>query len=89
MPLKRVVAQLGNTEIKVENTWFSGASLFVNQDVVARYDDYFALSKADPIMSAKVVIEGVEKLVEVFCFAIFTVKIKICVDGVQLAGDRF
>lgn len=89
MPLKRVVAQIGDTEIKVENTWLSGARLFVNGSAVARTDDYFALNKSKPMMTAKVVIDGAEKLVEVFCFALFTVKIKICVDGIQLAGDRF
>ena len=89
MPQKSVDAQVGDTEIRVENTWLGGARLFVNGDVVARTDDYFALNKSKPMMTARVVIDGAEKLVEVFCFAIFTVKIKICVEGIQLAGDRF
>jgi hypothetical protein len=89
MPLKTVIAQFGDTEIKVENTWFSGAKLFVNQKLVVENKDSFALKKTIPIMTARVVIDGTEKLVEVFAFAIFTVKIKICVDGIQVAGNRF
>jgi hypothetical protein len=89
MPLKTVIGQVGDTEIKVENTWFSGAKLFVNQKLVAENNDYLALNKSEPLMTAKVLIDGSEKLVEVFAFAIFTVKIKICVDGIQIAGNNF
>lgn len=89
MPIKTVVAHVGGTEIKVVNTWFSGAKLLVNQEVVAENNDYLALSKSKPLMTAKVLIEGSEKFVEVFAFAVFTVKIKICVDGIQVAGNSF
>lgn len=89
MPLKSVVAQFGNTEIKVENTWFGGARLLVDQKEVAVNKDYFALRKSKPLMTARVPIEGVERLIEIFVSALFTVKIKICVDGAQVGGDRF
>jgi hypothetical protein len=89
MPIKTVIAQVKGIETKVVNTWFSGAKLLVNQEVVAENNDYFALSKSKPVMTAKVLIDGSEKFVEVFAFAIFTVKIKICVDGIQVAGNSF
>lgn len=89
MPLTTVTAQVGDSEIKVINTWLSGAKLFVNQQVVATNKNLFALSKSKPLMTAKVLIDGSEKLVEIFAFALFTVKIKICVDGIQVAGSKF
>ncbi len=89
MPLKRVTAQIGSTEIKFENTWFHGAKLFVNGQEVATNNKYFALSKSHPVISVRTLIDGTEKLIEVFAFAIFTVKLKICLDGKQIAGDQF
>jgi len=89
MPLKTVVARVEDIEIRVENTWSGGARLFVNQEIVSSNNDSFALSRSKPFMTARALINGTEKLIEVFIYAIFTVKIKICVDGNQVAGDDF
>jgi hypothetical protein len=40
-------------------------------------------------MAAKVKLEGAERLVEVYVSALFTIKIKICVDGMQIGGEEF
>lgn len=80
---------MGGTEIKVVNTWFHGAKLFVNGQEVAVNNKYFALSKSHPVMSVRTLVDGTERLIEVFAFAVLTVKLKICLDGKQIAGDKF
>jgi len=89
MPLKVVTAQVDGTEVRLENTWTKGARLYVGDKQVAENLDHFALDKKRPLMSVRVEVAGRERLVEVFCYAIFFVKLKICVDGVQVAGDQF
>lgn len=89
MPLKTVSAQVGNTEIKVENTWFGGAKLLINGQVVAENKQIFSTSKTNPLMSVRTQIDGSERLIDVFAYAIVTVKIKICVDGKLVGGDSF
>ncbi len=88
MPKKTVAVRLDGVEIRLENTWFSGARLFVDNKQVAESLDYFALDKHRPLMTARVSIAGKERLVEAFIHALIFVKLKICVDGVQVAGDR-
>ena len=89
MPLKRVVAQIGNTEIKVENTWLGGAKLFIDDKPIVTNSEMIAINKNTPLITTRAVIDGVERLVEIYVYAIFRVKIKICVDGTRVAGDRF
>jgi hypothetical protein len=52
-------------------------------------NDAFAIKKNKALMSAKVMINGVERLVEVFPYAILTVKLQIRIDGKKIAGDEF
>lgn len=47
------------------------------------------LSRNKPVLSHQVVSEGASFLIEVFSYAIFTVKAKIVIDGQQIAGDSF
>ena len=89
MPQKIVMAKYGEHEIRVENTWFSGATLFIDGGRVKKNNDYLALKNDKPLMAAKVKLEGAERLVEVYVSALFTIKIKICVDGMQIGGEEF
>jgi hypothetical protein len=89
MPIKVVTGELGNNTIVVENTWFNGCKLIINNEIVSENSDYFAIKKNKAIMQAKIDHDGITRKVEVFVFAIFTVNIKIVVDGEYLAGDRF
>ena len=89
MPKKVVVAKLGDCEILVVNTWFSGLTLLVNDEEIRKYDNLVAVSKDKPIISEHVEINGSKRLIEVFVHAVFTVKIKICVDGAHISGDYF
>ena len=89
MPKRIMLAKYGQSEIRVENTWFNGATLFVDGDRVARANDYFIFNKYKPLISENVKLDGAERLVEVFMLARTTVKIKINVDGRQIGGEVF
>ncbi|PKM18386.1 MAG: hypothetical protein CVV11_13790 [Gammaproteobacteria bacterium HGW-Gammaproteobacteria-15] len=89
MPKKTVVGEYQGHKITVENTWFGGAKLFHNNDLVATNNDFFAVKKSVPLMSGKITINGVEHLIQVFGYALITVKLQIKINGKYLAGDRF
>ncbi|MCT7942858.1 hypothetical protein [Shewanella holmiensis] len=89
MPKKVVETTIANTHIRFENTWLSGAKLIVDGKILVQDDSYLSLNKNSPLVAKKIVVEGVEHLIEVFVYAIFTVKIKIHVDGQYVAGDKF
>ena len=89
MPKKIVETTIGNTHIKFENTWFSGAKLFVDGELLVKDNSMFALDKNSPQVAKKILVDGAEYLIEVFAYAIFTVKLKLHVNGEFVAGDRF
>lgn len=76
-------------EIHVRNSWSHGLKLYVDGDCRAATSKLFALSKSKPFLSYQVVADGASFLIEVYCYAFFTVKAKIVVDGQQIAGDSF
>ena len=89
MPKKTIVARYGSREIQVENTWFNGLTLIVDDEHIARNNDLLALNKHKPILSTRVTLDGVERRIEVFAYALWTAKLKICVDGTQIGGEFF
>ena len=89
MPKKTITGTFADNSFSLENTWFSGAKLLHNGDVIANDNSLFALSKDKPMMSAKVMIDGSEATVEAFGFALITVKLQIRVNGTKIAGDDF
>jgi hypothetical protein len=89
MPKKTIVGEFGGSRFIVENTWFSGAKLFHGHELIATNNNMIAIKKGQAVMSAKVIIGEVERLVEVFAYAIFTVKLQIRIDGKIIAGDLF
>lgn len=89
MPIKITEGSIDGSKIRVENTWFHGLKLFFNDELLEYNKDSASVDKRVPIISKKISIGGRERIIEVFARAIFTVKIKIVVDGVKVAGDNF
>ena len=77
-------------ELMVRNSWNGGIRLFVDGEQVAENRQMLALSKEEPLLSASVAREkGEPFLVEVFAHALFSVSVKIVVDGKQVGGEVF
>ena len=84
------IAEYDGHQIRVHNTWFSGQRLFIDGECRDTDGQLFIVSGTIPRLSARLLgSEGQTHVVEVFSKAIFTVKVKICVDGRQIAGDVF
>ena len=67
----------------------SGLSLFVNNMQIKKADGFVDLNKKQPWIAEPVTLDGSDRLIEVFVNAVFSVKIKICVDGKRIGGDDF
>ena len=89
MPKKIVAGEYEGSTITVENTWFGGAKLLHNDKVIASNNNFFAVSKTKPLMSATIELNDVKHVVEVYGYAIITVKLQIKVNGSYIAGDKF
>ncbi|WP_395748586.1 hypothetical protein [Prosthecobacter sp.] len=76
-------------KIRVRNSWSHGMRLFVDGECLAETGRLFALSRSEPVLSHRVAVDGASFLIEIFCYALLTVKAKIVVDGQQIAGDEF
>ena len=88
MPKREIVAEHEGHEIRVVNSWFGGAKLYVDGDCRDTTNELFALG-GSPILSATLSFESGTQLVEVYIRAVMTTKIKIYVDGRHIAGDIF
>ncbi|KAF0176532.1 MAG: hypothetical protein IV086_14635 [Hyphomonadaceae bacterium] len=89
MPAKEWVAEYKGHKIRVCNTWFFGAKLYIDGERRDTDNELLAFG-AKPIMSARLVRDDSQSdLVEVFVRAVFTVKAKIYADGKQIGGDDF
>jgi len=72
-------------KIRVVNTWFSGAKLYVDDECKDTNQQLFSTDATRPILTAKLGDESVE----IFMKSILTTKAKICVGGEQVGGDVF
>lgn len=88
---KEWIAEYNGHRIRVQNTWFSGARLYVDGECRDTNQQIFGVSGAIPRLSARLVdSDGQTRVIEIFVKApFFTVKAKICVDGRQIGGDVF
>jgi hypothetical protein len=89
MPLREWISYYEGNEIRVVNTWFQGAKLFINGEVRDEVKNLFSLDSKRPLLSAR--IEGnqpTSPLVEVYMKAIFTVRVKIHVNGRFFSGEK-
>ncbi len=89
MPIKELIAEYKGHTIRVRNTWLSGATLLIDDGVVDKNSSIFALDSGVPFLSSRLEINNSIALVEVYFYAMFTVKMKICVDKKQIAGEVF
>jgi hypothetical protein len=86
---KEVLADFHGHSIRVVNTWFSGMKLYIDGDVRDEHRGMFSVSGDSPALSASLSHGDEKHRVEVFVKALFTVKIKICVDGRHIGGESF
>lgn len=77
-------------QIRVRNSWNRGLKLYVDDVLWGENNDKIAIDKHTPFLRVEVrPDEGNPFLVEVFVVALLTVKAKIAINGVQVAGDTF
>jgi hypothetical protein len=87
MALSAWIARFEGHEIRVVNTWFRGAKLYVDGVCVAEDRSIFALS-ARPVLEHKLTdAAGNERTIRVVVEAVITVKCAIFVDDVQYGGE--
>lgn len=74
--------------IRVVNSWFSGAKLYVDGDCRDTNRDLFSVDASRPLLSCSLPGEGgARSVVEVYLVAVLTTRAMICVDGRCIAGD--
>jgi hypothetical protein len=84
------VAAYEGRDIRVRNSWNGGLRLFIDDVQVAENRQLFAIDEQRPLLSASVPREDAAPfLVEVFVHALFSVSVKIVVDGKQVGGEVF
>lgn len=88
---KEWIAEYNGHRIRVQNTWFSGAKLYIDGECRDTNKQLFLVSGAITRLSARLVVsESQSQVIEVFMKApLFTTKAKICLDGRQIGGDVF
>ena len=88
MPKKIILAKYKGHYIRVENTWFSGASLFIDEKMVDHSNRLIAINPNEVLLSATIDIDGKSEQIDVSFEVIWVVKIKISIDGKYFAGDQ-
>jgi hypothetical protein len=86
---KILVAEIKGISFRVTNNWFGGMKIYQNNNLIAHNKRVFAFYKNEPVFSRIITIDETEKLVEIYAYAIFRVKIQIKIDGVKIAGAAF
>lgn len=80
------IAKFKGHEIRVFSTWTQDARLFIDGDCKDRSLKRVSLNKTC-ILSAPLHDGTEEHSVEVFAKALLSVRLQICVDGRQVAGE--
>lgn len=74
--------------LRVVNSWFSGARLYVDGDLRDTNTELFSVDATRPVLSAALDdVGGARAVVEVFVVSVVTTRAMICVDGVRVGGD--
>lgn len=89
MPKRVVAVEHEGLNIRVENTWFAGAKLFINNILEDTNKQLFSVSGAKPILTSMKELNGKKYDIAVYCVAWLFVKLKVCVNGVRVGGDIF
>jgi len=86
---KIIVTVYQGVEIAVENTWFDGMRLYINQQLVCETRKLFSISDKEPVLIFEKEFDNEKKTIEIYCKAVFTTKIKICIDKIIIGGEKF
>ena len=86
---KVIVAIFNGVEITVENTWFDGMRLYINQQLVCENKQLLSISDKEPVLIFEKEFDNEKKTIEIYCKAVFTTKIKICIDKIIIGGEKF
>jgi len=89
MPVEELSINYKGKKIRVENRWFSGARLYI--DDVCR-DKTFRLISTNsnkPVLYTSIETDNGPEIIEAFIVAIETTKIKIHANGEFIAGQSF
>lgn len=89
MLAKRVEGVFKGYTFLVVNRWFGGLKFYHNDQLIAQNKDLFATNKTKPIIAKRIIIENIERLIEVYVYAITKVKIQIRVDDQKITDDDF
>lgn len=86
---KELIAEFEGHQIRVVNTWFSGAKLYIDGECRDTDTHFLILSAKTALLSARIDgRDGKQHIVEVHAVAWWTVKLRISVDGRQIGGER-
>lgn len=86
---KRVEGEFKGHKFLVVNSWFGGLKFYHNGNLLEHNKKLFATDKNRPVIAALIEVENIKRLIEVYVYAITSVKIQIRVDGEKIAGDKF
>jgi len=87
---KEWTASYNGHTIRVRNAWNTGIKLFVDDTLWAESDKLIALDKLAPVLRVRIEQDaGQAFVVEIFAYAMMSVKVKIAVNGDVIAGDNF
>jgi len=86
---KQIYVRYNDNDIRVENTWFFGARLYINEDLIDETTQLFALNPNTALLSGTIETNGAVDKIEVFMLALLTTKMQIHVNGKLLAGENF
>lgn len=89
MPKKVLTYAYKGDTFTVVNTWFNGASLYHNNQLIDCNGDLLSLKKNVPFMRANVLVNGVGTLIEIFAYAVINVKLQMKINGEYVVGDVF
>ncbi len=89
MPLKQIYTRYKEHDIRVDNTWLRGAKLYINDECKDETKQLIALDSKAPILSTTITTKDGTENIEVFCVAVFTVKIQIHANGKLISGENF
>lgn len=89
MLTKRVTGTFKGHTFLVVSRWLSGLKCYHNNQLIVRNKGLFAANKPKSFVEKSVIIEDVERVLEVYIYAVTRVKIQIRVDGQKIAGDDF
>jgi signal transduction histidine kinase len=88
-PSRTWTAEVDGLSIRVVDSWFGGAELWINGDLHGTYTSVWSLPPDEPVLSATVRgASGREHVIEVLLQAwSFNIRAAILVDGARVAGD--